>query len=79
MWTLNANWGFTKQMLMMSVAAFVAAVVVLLAVRRPGRLRTVLDFYVLFLRQDIVKPALGDDADLYLPYFLTLLKVLLMS
>src|SRR5271166_2555103 len=71
LWTLGANLGFTKQMLMMSIAALVATVIVLLA-RRPGKLRTLLDFYVLFLRQDIVKPALGEDADLYLPYFLTL-------
>src|SRR5689334_2404770 len=70
LWTLGAH-GFTKQMLMMSIAALVATIIVLLA-RRPGKLRTVLDFYVLFLRQDVVQPALGEDADFYLPYFLTL-------
>src|SRR5437773_10072119 len=70
--SLGAHWGFTKQMLMMSAAAVLASSIVLLAARRPGKLRIALDFFVLFLRQDVVKPALGEDADFYLPYFLTL-------
>jgi F-type H+-transporting ATPase subunit a len=59
-------------MLMMSLAGFIATALVLLAARGSGKLRTTLDFYVLFLCQDIVAPALGEDADQYLPYFLTL-------
>lgn len=72
LWTFGGGFGFTKQMLMMSVAGLIATVLVLLAARGPGELRTALDYYIIFLRQDIVEPALGEDADLYLPYFLTL-------
>src|SRR5580658_6641558 len=72
LWMLGARFGFTKQMLMMSVAGVLAAILVLIAARVPGKIRTTVDFYVLFIRQDIVAPALGKDADLYLPYFLTL-------
>ncbi|MBI3551079.1 MAG: F0F1 ATP synthase subunit A [Elusimicrobia bacterium] len=70
--------GFTKQMLMMSIAGVAATAIVVLAGRRPGKLRAVLDFYVLFIREDIVAPALGHDADLYLPYFLTLFFFIFM-
>ncbi len=80
LWSFGPGLGFTKQMLMMSIAALLTAMAVLLAARSSGKLRSVLDAYIIFLRQDVVEPALGHDADLYLPYFLTLfLFILLMN
>lgn len=43
-------------------------------------LRSVLEMFIVFIRDDIVVPALGHDAPLFLPYFLTLfLFILLMN
>jgi F-type H+-transporting ATPase subunit a len=59
-------------MLMMSLAASLVLVLVLYAANRPGKLRTFFDFLTVFILEDVVSPALGEDAMLYLPYFLTL-------
>lgn len=79
LWVIG-GFSFTKQMLVMSISALIVAAAVLTAANKPGKLRSVLEAYILFLRKDIVEPALGHDADLYLPYFLTLfLFILLMN
>ncbi|MBI3507589.1 MAG: F0F1 ATP synthase subunit A [Proteobacteria bacterium] len=69
---------FTKQMLWMSIAAALGSLLLILAARGPGKLRTAFDFLVLFLREDVVRPALGEDTDFYLPYFLTLFLFIFM-
>ncbi len=73
-YTLVEIMGFavTKHMLMILYAAGLSALVVLLAARGPGKMRTALEGFVVFIRQDIVEPALGEDTDRFLPYMLTL-------
>ena len=71
LWDIG-GFAFTKHMLMILYAAAISFVVVYLAARSPGKLRTALEGFVVFIRQDIVQPALGDDTDTFLPYMLTL-------
>lgn len=70
--------GFTKHALMILIAAFLAGGVVIAAARTQGRLRSAVEAFILFIRKDIADPALGDDADFYLPYLLTLFVFILL-
>ncbi|MBI4423501.1 MAG: F0F1 ATP synthase subunit A [Elusimicrobia bacterium] len=64
---------FTKHMLVMSIAALATAATVLLASRTAGGLRVAIEGFAIFIRNDIARPAMGDDdADAYLPFLLTL-------
>lgn len=62
----------TKHMVMMTAAALISAALVITAARTAGKLRVAMEGLVQFIRKDIAEPALGEDADTYLPYFLTL-------
>ncbi len=63
----------TKHMLMMSFAAALSGLTVFWAAYVPGRVRTAVSGFILFIRRDISDPALGEeDGAAYLPYFLTL-------
>ncbi|MFA6315956.1 MAG: F0F1 ATP synthase subunit A [Elusimicrobiota bacterium] len=76
--SISDRFGFTKHAMMILVAAVLAAAVVIAAARATGRLRTAVEALILFIRKDIVAPAMGDDADRYLPYLLTLFVFILM-
>ncbi|MBI4677192.1 MAG: F0F1 ATP synthase subunit A [Elusimicrobia bacterium] len=70
--------GLTKHMLMIAIAAFLTAAVIITAARTRGRLRTAVEAFIAFIRKDIADPALGDDAGFYLPYLLTLFVFILI-
>lgn len=77
LFTLGAVFGVTKHMVMILVAGGLAMLLVVGGARSGGKLRMALEAFVLFIRHDIVDPALGEDAKLYLPYFLTLFVFIL--
>ncbi|MBI5625401.1 MAG: F0F1 ATP synthase subunit A [Elusimicrobia bacterium] len=78
LFSLGGGFGVSKHGLMILIAAGLAAMVVLLAARTKGRLRTAVEAFVLFIRKDIAEPALGEDTDYCLPYLLTLFVFILM-
>ena len=63
---------FTKLMLMMNIAAVLTAAVVVSAGRSRGKLRTAMESLLLFIREDILEPAMGHDVHNFEPYFHTL-------
>jgi F-type H+-transporting ATPase subunit a len=63
---------FTKHRLMIMLAMVVCSVVVGLASRTKGGLRTAIEGFVTFIHKDIAEPALGEDSVAWLPYLLTL-------
>lgn len=89
-WTMGymsaggAGFAVTKHLVMMWVASAIVVGVVLAGAHGQGafcrKLRSVLDALIVFIRQDIVEPALGHEGRAFLPYFMTLfLFILLMN
>jgi len=70
------NLPFSKHVLMMLLAAalLLTALPLLIASRRPGLspFRAMIEIIVLFLRDEVVGPNLGNKTSAYLPYFATL-------
>lgn len=73
---------FTKHVLMMWIAASIMIVFFTIAARKksdsPTGFRNLLEIFVLFIRDEIVKPNLGEHGRPYLPYFLTLFFFILL-
>lgn len=82
---LTIDMSLTKHVVMMWVAAFLVFLVVKLAARGykksliPGRFMNAIEMVVLFIRDDVVLPAIGEKGRRMLPYFLTLFFFILFS
>lgn len=68
---IGGVFGLTKLMVMESIAAVITAAVVILS-RGNDKARTAMEALILFLREDIIEPAMGHDARGFEGYFLTL-------
>src|SRR5713226_7768082 len=66
----------TTHNLMMAIAALVLIGLLMLARRQSGPVSTgwanLFEIFIVYIRDEIVRPNLGDAGDKYLPYFLTL-------
>lgn len=75
----------TKHVVMMWLAGFLVLLVARLAARGykkslvPGRFANAIEMVVLFIRDDVVLPAIGEKGRRMLPYFLTLFFFILFS
>lgn len=62
---------FTKLMAMETISAVITAAIVIVA-GHVRQARTAMEALILFLREDIIEPAMGHDGDAYEGYILTL-------
>jgi F-type H+-transporting ATPase subunit a len=73
----------TKHMLMMAVAAILLILLIATAYRKkrvvPHGLANFFEVIVVFLRDDVVRPNLGEESDRFMPYFLTLFFFILFG
>ncbi len=73
----------TKHMLMMVVAAILLILLIATAYRKkrvvPHGLANFFEVIVVFLRDDVVRPNLGEESDRFMPYFLTLFFFILFG
>jgi len=73
---LGVDLSLTRTVAMMWIASALLIVVLLVAARRaresvPRGVRSVVEIFVLFIRDEVARKALGHDADRYLGYLLT--------
>jgi len=72
---LGVDLSITKHVLMLWIAAAFLVVIFSLSFRRqrliPRGIANVLEAMVIFLREDIIKPYLGEEGNRYAPYLLT--------
>jgi F-type H+-transporting ATPase subunit a len=73
---------FTLHVLMMWIAGGLLIVVLLLARKQSQEIAhgtaNILEAFIVYIRDDIVRPTMGPQGDVYLPYFLTLFFFILM-
>ncbi len=73
----------TKHMLMMVIAAILLILLITTAFRKrqvvPHGLANFFEVIVVFLRDDVVRPNMGEEGDRFLPYFLTLFFFILFG
>ena len=75
----GVDMNLTKHLVMMWIAAGIALIVLTVAAHRTnGVLRGLIESIVLFIRDEVVGPALGHSSHAYLPYFLSLFFFILL-
>ena len=70
---------FTKHLLMLWIATFILLVLFLFIRSASRKTHIILELIVLFIRDEVVVPALGESGKKYLHYFLTLFFFILVS
>lgn len=83
--SLSVDMSITKHVVMLWMAGLLLLIVMRIAARSykksliPGRFAGVIEILVLFVRDDIVLPSMGEKGKKFLPYFLTLFFFILFA
>jgi F-type H+-transporting ATPase subunit a len=80
---LGIDFSITKHLLMMWIACVILVIIFKMVVRRhgpvPGGLSNFMEAIVVFLRDEVILPAMGESGRRYLPYLLTVFFFILFS
>lgn len=82
---LSIDMSITKHVVMMWLVAAIVFVVMKIVARSyrksviPGKFASAIEMVIIFIRDDVVIPAIGEKGKKYLPYFLTLFFFILVS
>lgn len=78
----HTSFDLTTHVLMMWIAGFILLVLLMLARLQSGKVSygwaNLFEVFIVFVRDEIVRPNLGEAGDRYLPYFLTLFFFILL-
>src|ERR1700691_2027601 len=78
----HTSFDFTIDVLMMWIAGLILLAVLMLARAQSGKVShgwaNLFEIFIVYVRDEIVRPNLGDAGDTYLPYFLTLFFFILI-
>lgn len=82
---MSIDMSITKHVVMMWLVAVIVFTVMKIVARSyrkstiPGRFASAVEMVIIFIRDDVVVPAIGEKGKRYLPYFLTLFFFILVS
>lgn len=82
---LSLDMSITKHVVMLWLVAVIVFIVMKIVTKSykksiiPGRFASAIEMVIVFIRDDVVVPAIGENGKKYLPYFLTLFFFILVS